>query len=244
VSVNETPAHRWNSCCVWPPTDGCTLRDCARPVPLSKWHSFHENRTTTAVAGGRRSFDIIPGSSPDLTSPQHPNSPRSAPRICSCADLSGTVRNERSEIFGPASREWGLGSISFCARVGLRCRIIGQVDNRYGRFRAGKRNAERACVMKSQKTFSRARPRVVNRKGSANMAKSMPQTFRRISTGDAYSISVLARTRPQDREGLYREIKTSLGYRARTIALRILRSSAAPAARDENGLARRASHAH
>ena len=55
------------------------------------------------------------------------------------------------------------------------------------------------------------------------MAKTSPQIYRKMSTGDGVSISLLAHTIPQDRGSRYAEIKNRLGSIARTVALRILK---------------------
>lgn len=54
------------------------------------------------------------------------------------------------------------------------------------------------------------------------MAKCKSQTYKKLSTGDAFSISVLARTIPEDRESVYRQIEFSLSPTARKIARKLL----------------------
>jgi hypothetical protein len=70
----------------------------------------------------------------------------------------------------------------------------------------------------------------------------MARTYRKITTGEGYGISVLARTKPNGRESRYKEISALLGAKARTIAMRIVKSGSRQV--HKNGNQPTVSHVH
>jgi CelD/BcsL family acetyltransferase involved in cellulose biosynthesis len=77
------------------------------------------------------------------------------------------------------------------------------------------------CYYRMNAENRKAKDRVLKR----IFSKKKRQHFHRISRGNGYSLSVLARTRPQGRRELYRVMKPSLSSHCRRIALRILNQS-------------------